>query len=301
MYCILYCTMSELDKQNCFTFAIKIADKKYSVFMGLLPLVFIIIELIKLNADIEGTSSDIVEGIKTSRVIASVFAAILMAYTALGGLSQYIQSDAPFRDSRIVWWIASGIEGTLIFIVLAVFQFREYNDGQPVYESPFFWVVMSLVVGMISFFLLKDTCGLFGRNRTDGKLIAISDDEKIISFKLTACIIFSVWLGYRPANPDFDTAGVVILISTLVVALLYSLMIKDDKRAYIPIIVWSIAPIIVIASSFYKSTDDIKTLQYVYMVALIVAILIYLAMIFEFYMKSRRRTENSYIETNPQV
>ena len=56
--------MSELDKQNCFTFAIKIADKKYSVFMGLLPLVFIIIELIKLNADIEGTSSDIVEGIK---------------------------------------------------------------------------------------------------------------------------------------------------------------------------------------------------------------------------------------------
>ena len=125
--------------------------------------------MVKLNADIEGNPEDVRDGIRTARVVACIIAALLFLYTALGGLSVYIKSEAPFRDSRTVWWIASGVEGTLIFIVLAVFQYRDYNDGDPIQESPFFWVIMSLVVGMLTFFILKDTCKIFGKEETDAK------------------------------------------------------------------------------------------------------------------------------------
>lgn len=264
--------------------------------MGILPLVFIIIEMVKLNADIEGNPEDVRDGIRTARVVACVIAALLFLYTALGGLSVYIKSEAPFRDSRTVWWIASGVEGTLIFIVLAVFQYRDYNDGDPIQESPFFWVIMSLVVGMLTFFILKDTCKIFGKEKTDGKLISLPDDEKIVSLKLTAIIFFSAWLSYRPANPDFDTAGLIILIVTLVVALIYSLMIKNRKKAYVPILVWCVLPVIVIATSFYKQSEDVETLQYVYLAALIVALLVYIGILGGFLLKSSKEKENKYIE-----
>ena len=285
-----------MDTDNCLSYAFKIADKKYSALMGILPLVFIIIEMVKLNADIEGNPEDVRDGIRTARVVACIIAALLFLYTALGGLSVYIKSEAPFRDSRTVWWIASGVEGTLIFIVLAVFQYRDYNDGDPIQESPFFWVIMSLVVGMLTFFILKDTCKIFGKEKTDGKLIALPDDEKIVSLKLTAIIFFSVWLSYRPANPDFDTAGLIILIVTLVVALIYSLMIKNRKKAYVPILVWCVLPVIVIATSFYKQSGDVETLQYVYLAALIVALLVYLGILGGFLLKSSKEKENKYIE-----
>lgn len=264
--------------------------------MGILPLVFIIIEMVKLNADIEGNPEDVRDGIRTARVVACIIAALLFLYTALGGLSVYIKSEAPFRDSRTVWWIASGVEGTLIFIVLAVFQYRDYKDGDPIQQSPFFWVIMSLVVGMLTFFILKDTCKIFGKEKTDGKLIALPDDEKIVSLKLTAIIFFSVWLSYRPANPEFDTAGLIILIVTLVVALIYSLMIKNRKKAYVPILVWCVLPVIVIATSFYKQSGDVETLQYVYLAALIVALLVYLGILGGFLLKSSKEKENKYIE-----
>ena len=54
-----------------------------SALMGILPLVFIIIEMVKLNADIEGNPEDVRDGIRTARVVACIIAALLFLYTAL--------------------------------------------------------------------------------------------------------------------------------------------------------------------------------------------------------------------------
>lgn len=281
---------------NCLGYALKIADKRYSALITVLPLVFIIIELARLNADINGNIADISDNIKTARTVACIVAALLFAGLAVGGLAKYVKSSTPFKDSRTIWWIVTGVEGILIFTILAVFQFRDFKNNADIYESVFFWITMSLVAGMLIWFALK---GAFTTSSVPNKnkLLAIPDDEIIVSIKLTAMIAFTIWISYRPTNPKYVDAGAVIIIITLILALVYALMMKK-KQVWIPLIVWTLLPAIVIFTSWYKSDEEGKeTLQYVYLTALIISLVVYLGLITGFFIESRKK-RNEYINTS---
>lgn len=283
---------------NCLGYALKIADKRYSALITILPLIFIVIELIRVNADINNSIVDIYDNIRTARTAACIVSALAFAGLAIGGLVKYIKSKTPFKDSRTIWWIVTGIEGILIFTVLAVFQFRDVKNNAEIYESVFFWIIMSLVVGMLIWFALKGAfMSLSSSVKGKGKLIVIPDDEIIVSIKLTAMIAFTIWISYRPTNPKYVDAGAVIVIITLILALVYALMMKG-KQVWIPLITWTLLPAIVIFTSWYKSDEEGKeTLQYVYLVALLIALVVYLGLIIGFFIESRKKQKDD-INTN---
>lgn len=268
-----------MSDDNCLSFALNIADKKYSNLLVILPLCFIIVELIKLIGDINGNASDMSDGIRIARVVLCIGAAVDFSLLAVGGLVKWLKT--PFEDARIIWWMVCGIEGMLAFIVLAVFQYRDFNDGQAIYESVFFWLLIILVVGFIILLILK---GVFGCKKCS-KLIVIEDDQKIISIKLTAAVFFAVWLAYRPAAAQYDTAGAVILILTLILAMAYGLIMKK-VNALFSLFVWTLLPAIVIFTSWYKGDEDnSKTLQYVYLSALILSLIGYIILLIGFFSK----------------
>ena len=276
-----------MSDDNCLSFALKISDKRYSALIAILPLCFIIVELIKLSGDINGHAADIADGIRVARVVLSIGAAFDFSLLAIGGLVRWLK--APFQDARTIWWMVSGLEGMLAFIVLAVFQYRDFNEGQAIYESVFFWLLIVLAIGFIVWLIFK---GVFGCTKSS-KLIAIDDDQIIISIKLTAAIFFTAWLAYRPANRHYDNAGAVIAIITLLLALVYALVMKK-KKAWISIFVWTFLPAIVIFTSWYKGDEDnSKTLQYVYLSALILALLIYIGLVVGFLLKYRQNKKNN--------
>ena len=260
---------------NCLSFAFKISDKRYSALIAIMPILFIIVELIKLSGDINNHAADMADGIRIARVVLCIGAAFVFSLLAIGGLVKWLNS--PFEDARTIWWMVSGLEGMLAFIVLAVFQYRDFHGEQAIYESVFFWLLIVLAVGFIVWLILK---GVFGCTKSS-KLIAIDDDQIIISIKLTAALIFSAWLAYRPAALQYDTAGAVILILTLILALAYAL-IQKNRESWIYITAWTLLPVIVIFTSWYKGDEDnSKTLQYVYLGALILALVGYIALLVE--------------------
>lgn len=277
-----------MSDDNCLSFALKISDKKYSALIAVLPLCFIIVELIKLSGDINGHAADIADGIRIARVVLSIGAAFDFSLLALGGLLKWLKS--PFQDARTIWWMVSGLEGMLAFIVLAVFQYRDVKTGQAVYESVYFWLLIVLAVGFICWLILK---GVFGCSKQK-KLIAIDDDQIIISIKLTAAIFFTAWVAYRPANKDYELAGAITAIITLILALAYALIMKNKKgKFWLPLLIWTLLPVVVIFTSWYKGdADNAQTLQYVYLAALILALVVYLGLVIGFLFKLKNQNQH---------
>jgi hypothetical protein len=263
--------------KNCLLTAMQISSPKYAATLAILPIVFLIVELIKVIYElwIPDEYEDVVQAIRNWRVVLSSITSALFLFFAAGGAVEYsVHDNVP--ETMSIWWIIEGIAGFGAFLTLAIFQWKDFPAGGEIYESVWFWFGMIFFISFLSWAVLSR-----------GKL-RLPDDNLWLSIKVIGLIIIGFWLGYRPSDTKYDNASFVIFIVMIILAFLFiSRRTKTnngkESHWYMALAVWFVIPILLIIFSFWKSDSDDNTLGYVYFIALILAILAYVLEVGAYY------------------
>ena len=261
--------MTEAKNTNCLLKAMSLMSPKYSATIAILPLVFLILELIKVIYElwIPDKYADASDTIRNWRIILSSITSALFLLIAFGGAIKYSEKESLYNDMA-VWWIIEGIAGFGAFLTLAVFQYKDFPAGGEIYESVWFWFGMIWLISFLCWVAL-----------TRGRL-KLPDDHIWLTIKIVALIIIGFWLGYRPADTKYDNASFVIFTVIIILAFMFvsrKYKVKDSNKSwwYTAVTLWFVLPIILIILSFWKQGDG-DTLGYVYFSALIVTIVAYI-------------------------
>jgi hypothetical protein len=279
--------MKEPRNKNCLLTAMQISSPKYAATLAILPIVFLIVELIKVIYElwIPEEYTDASDTIKNTRVVLSVITSAFFLFFAAGGAVEYsVRDHVP--ETMSIWWIIEGIAGFGAFLVLAIFQWKDFPAGGEIWESVWFWFGMIFFISFLSWAVLSR-----------GKL-RLPDDNLWLSIKIIGLIIIGFWLGYRPADTKYDNASFIIFVVMIILAFLFiSRRTKTNKGKeshwYMALVIWFIMPIILIVFSFWKgdADSDDKTLGYVYFIALIISILAYVSEVGAYYLKGFKLIE----------
>lgn len=290
--------MKEPQNKNCLVTAFQISSPKYAATLAVLPLLFLIVELIKVIYElwIPDEYSNASDSIKNARVVLSAITSGFFFFFAAGGAVEYSRDNVP--ETMSIWWIIEGIAGFGAFLTLAIFQWKDFPAGGEIYESVWFWFGMIFFISFLSWAVLSR-----------GKL-KLPDDNLWLSIKVIGIIIIGFWLGYRPADTKYDNASFVIFIVMIILAFLFiSRRTKNNKGKeshwYLALGVWFILPIILIIFSFWKgdASGDDKTLGYIYFCALILSIGAYLLEVGAYYTRGFKlmEEEREYNQLNDNV
>lgn len=250
------------DNTNCLGKALKTARKDYVALVTIIPICFIIIESLHVFSRIYDNEVVSFDVIKTLRMITSIIASIAFFCLTLGGVVDYIRNG--YKDVRSIWWIVQGLEETLLFILLTIYQNIDYNNDNIV-SSFWFWAGLTILLGIVIWFILSN-----------GKPI-IPEQKMMWWIKSAQLIWIGIWLGYKPANKDFDGATVVILLVTALLAFYY-LSYNKNKSMYVlsALLIFGL-PAIILISSF--SVRNNKTMEWVYLCVLIITGILYISIV----------------------
>ena len=261
--------MTETKNTNCLLKAMSLMSPKYAGTLAILPLIFLIIELVKVIYDlwIPDEYANASDNIRNWRIVLSSITSALFLLIAVGGAIKY-SSNEPLFKTMAIWWIIEGIAGFGAFLTLAVFQYKDFPTGGEIYESIWFWFGM---IWLISFLCWAALSG--------GKL-KLPDDHLWMTIKIIGLIVIGFWLGYRPADTKYDNASFVIFTVMIILAYLFvsrKYKVKDGYKSwwYTAVTLWFVLPIILIIFSFWKQGDN-DTLGYIYFSALILTIIAYI-------------------------
>ena len=272
--------MNKPKDTNCLLKAMELMSPKYSSLLAILPLIFLIVELIKVIYELwfPKDYASAYYSIRNWRIVLSSLTAFFFLLFIVGGVVNYSGGEAMLKRMS-VWWIVEGIAGFGSFLTLAIFQYKDFPAGGDIYESIWFWFGMIWFVSFICWGIL-----------TKGKL-TLPDDNLWLTIKIIGFIIVVFWLGYRPASTKYENASFVILVVMVILAYLFAsrqYKVKDSNKYYwyTAISVWFALPVVLIFFSFWKSgTNDDKTLGYIYFTAILISILAYITEIGAYYFR----------------
>lgn len=250
------------DNTNCLGKALKTARKDYVALVTIIPICFIIIECLHVISRLYDNSIVSVDTIKTLRIITSSIAAFAFFWLSVGGIVDYIKNG--YKDVRSIWWIVQGIEETLLFILLAIYQNVDYKSDN-IASSFWFWAGITIVLCIIIWLILSK-----------GK--PVIPEQKMMWWIKTAQLIWiGLWLGYKPADKDFDGATIVILLVTALLAFYY-LSYKKNKSMYIigAILTFGLPAVILISSFFVR---DAKVIEWEYFSLLLITGILYIGIV----------------------
>ena len=247
------------DNTNCLGKALKTARKDYVALVTIIPICFIIIESLHVFSKLYDNLTIPLDTIKTLRTITSIVAAIAFFWLTVGGIVDYMKNG--YRDVRSIWWIVQGIEETLLFILLAIYQNVDYNNDN-VASSFWFWAGISVVLCIVIWFILSK-----------GKPV-IPEQKMMWWIKSAQLIWIGIWLGYKPTDKDFDGATIVILLVTALLTFYYLSYSKNKSMLIFGVILTFGLPAVILISSFL--VRNTKIIEWEYLCLLIITGILYI-------------------------
>ena len=250
------------DNTNCLGKALKTARRDYVALVTIIPICFIIIECMHVLTRLSDNISISMDTIKTLRIVICVIAALAFFWLTLGGVVDYMRNG--YKDVRSIWWIVQGIEETLLFILLAIYQNVDYKNTN-IASSFWFWAGITVIVCIIVWFVLAK-----------GK--PVIPEQKMMSWIKSAQLIWiGIWLGYKPTDKEFDVATIVILLVTALLAFYYLSYSKKKSIHIIGTIFIFGLPILILLSSFF--VKDTKIVEWTYFCVLLITGILYIIIV----------------------
>lgn len=245
------------ENSDCLSLALRTAKREYVLLVTLLPIAFLILEIIHVITIIN--NNPVTEAISVARTVISIIASLAFFWLFLGGLQEYLTKG--YRDARSVWWVVQGLEECILFALVAIFQNVTFENDD-ITTSFWFWAILDVLLCIVVWVILSA-----GKPK-------IPDQRWVWWVKSAQLVWISAWLGYRPNDKTFDAATVV----TLMVCLLLAYVYYSRSKA------WGIAitlvPGLFFAAFLIKNlVNDALAVEWIFLVAMVIALVLYIMVI----------------------
>lgn len=243
------------ENTDCLSLALRTARREYVLLVTILPIVFLVLEIVHVSSIINENPIDL----QVPRTVVASITSLAFFWLFLGGVQEYIAKG--YRDTRSIWWIVIGLEEFILFALLAVFQYIEY-DTKDVSTSFWFWAIIDVLFGILIWIILSA-----GKPK-------IPEQRWLWWVKTAQLIWISVWLGYRPSDTRFEGATFVTLMICLFLAYVYYSRSRSWGFA-----VTLVPGIFLIAFLFRTSINDVMAVEWIFLSTMVIALIMYIVII----------------------